>query len=148
MRIFVALLAVAGCRPASTTGPGEVTWDRDTCAHCEMILSDRRFAAQVRDSQKRRLHYFDDIGCAIRWLAEHEPESSLTRNSELPEIWVMSPNGEKWIEARTSRFSAGHQTPMGYGFAAVADDPPQSVELAELSRLIEAREDERRQPGR
>jgi hypothetical protein len=113
-----------------------------------MVLSERRFAAQVRDSQKRKLHRFDDIGCALLWLAAREPEASLARDSELPEVWVMDPSGEKWVDARTTRFGAGFQTPMGYGFAAVEGDSPQSVELAELSRLIEAREDERRQPRR
>ena len=42
------LLLLAACSGDPGTGPAEVTWDRDACARCNMVLSDRHHSAQVR----------------------------------------------------------------------------------------------------
>jgi len=42
--------------------------DRDTCVRCSMVISDRRFAAEMRGGEKNIVFKFDDIGCAVFWM--------------------------------------------------------------------------------
>ena len=45
---------LTGCgRGADDEGLADVHWGRDTCAHCGMVISDRRFAAQVQGGPQR-----------------------------------------------------------------------------------------------
>ena len=61
---------LAGCSGEPLTGPVEIKWDRDVCVRCSMVISDRHFAAQIRDPMKKVLK-FDDFGCAIFWKEQH-----------------------------------------------------------------------------
>ena len=45
---LLVLLTLVGCSGEPETGPAKVTWDRDACERCRMVLSDRHHAAQVR----------------------------------------------------------------------------------------------------
>jgi nitrous oxide reductase accessory protein NosL len=143
-RALLAALALFGaaCAPDTATGPGEIAWDRDVCEHCQMIISERRYAAQVRDADRKRLHRFDDLGCALLWLAGHP--SADAGNAEL---WVLDPGSGDWIDGRAAHYTVGHRTPMGYGFAPAAGRPPDSLDLAEVRRRILAGTDERRHAG-
>ena len=47
----------------------EIKWDRETCLRCSMVISDRRFAAQVRGGPQDMVFKFDDIGCFVFWIA-------------------------------------------------------------------------------
>ncbi len=138
------ILLFVGCSSEPARGPGEVVWDRDTCERCSMAIGDRRFAAQVRDAEDHRLRRFDDVGCALLWLAEREGSPGASR----PEIWVRDRDGERWIDGHTARFGAGFKTPMGYGFGAVDGDPAGSTDLAGVRERLLAREHERRSVGR
>ena len=62
----LAMSVGVACGVRPETGPVDPAWDRDTCERCAMILSDRRFAAQLRYAQDRTVRHFDDLGCAIR----------------------------------------------------------------------------------
>jgi len=114
--ILIAVL-LAGCWSGSNTGPGEIHWDRQTCEHCQMVISERRHAVQIRKTGVRRTHAFDDLGCALLWLEE---QGLLAGSDEEPEIWVRAAADGDWIDARTARFETGLATPMAYGFG-VAD---------------------------
>jgi copper chaperone NosL len=112
----VVLVAVAACSGGQDTGPGEVRWDRVTCERCIMAVSDRHFSAQVRGGpaeKKSRLHYFDDLGCAVLWLQE-QPWQSDPRT----EIWVTDANTGQWLDALSARYETGFITPMDFGFGA------------------------------
>ena len=139
---LAALLILVGCGSEAATGPVNVHWDRDTCERCAMAVGDRRFAAQVRVPDSRRVRLFDDIGCALIWIEENASEPSRAAL----EIWVSDTTGTKWIDARAARFAAGHETPMGYGYATVGADTAQSMGLEEMQRRLAAKEDERRRP--
>lgn len=134
----LALLAAAAlaCGPAPDTGPAEVAFDRDVCERCQMVISDRLHATQVRLEQERGAHLFDDLGCALLWLD--------ARDATPREIWVRSPAGDAWIDGRTARYQAGRNTPMGYGLGPAAD----GISLTEARARVRAMEDERRSdPG-
>ena len=79
MKIFKILLITAilsigllftGCEEKSKTDVAKVHWDRDMCARCVMVVSDRKNTAQVRDPKTGKKYMFDDIGCTILWFKE------------------------------------------------------------------------------
>lgn len=112
----------AACWQSPTTGPGKLHWDRQTCERCQMVISERRHAAQVRMPGKHTTHAFDDLGCALLWLDEQGlGEQGLGEQnhteSDLPyELWLRDPSGAQWIDGRSARFENGLSTPMAYGF--------------------------------
>lgn len=132
--MLIALLS--GCLQEPASGSVEVKWDRDTCVRCNMALSDRHFAAQVRGGDKRKIVKFDDFGCAIFWL-----EKQAWAHDPATEFWVMDYSGNevKWLDARKSHYVPGKTSPMGYGFAAVALPVPGSVTFEEARKQILAK---------
>ena len=107
---------ITGCSPNPQSGPSEIAWDRDICAYCRMIISDRAYAAQVRGGTGNKVYKFDDLGCAVNWL--HERGWS----SDEVEIWVGNhhhPHESRWLDARTAHYVSGQTTPMDYGFGAI-----------------------------
>lgn len=88
------------------TGPAEPVWGKHACAHCAMLLSDRRAAAQVQRDDGEHV-YFDDIGCMVAWLAADE--------SKLRGRWVRTPDARGWAPAEFSYYALEHATPMDYG---------------------------------
>jgi hypothetical protein len=139
----VTLLALGACGAQPTSGPGEVVWDRDICERCQMLISDRRFAAQLRTSHDHRLHYFDDIGCAVMWIEEQGIETS-----QLEELWVASPQGEGWADGFSARYRGNLRTAMDYGFAAAETSEEETISFDEVRRRIVESEGERRSPDR
>ncbi len=117
-----AVLMLGGCWEEAT-GPVDIHWDRDSCELCRMIISDPRFAAQVRGGPKHKPYKFDDIGCAINWLND-KPWAGDPKT----EIWVAERSSSRtqltWLNARDARYLNGEMTPMNYGFGAVAADDP------------------------
>lgn len=138
-RLFLKLPAVAGlallpagCLEGEADGPVPVTLGRDTCEMCRMILSDIRFAAEIRGGPKNRLFKFDDIGCAVRWAAQTpwtaEPGTR---------IWAMNfDDGRTWLDAPKAVYRPGPLSPMGYGYAAVPAPEPGSLSYEELKAAV------------
>lgn len=124
--------SLGACSREPLTGPGEIHWDRDTCERCSMVISDRHFAAQIRDPMKK-LHKFDDFGDAVFFL-EHQnwAEASI-------EFWIADSRDGRWLDARKVRYVGGKRTPMLYGFGAVAEAVEGSVSYEEAKKLILAK---------
>ena len=122
-------LVLTGCSGDPGTGPVAVKWDRDTCARCNMVLSDREHSAQVRyspaDGSRSRVHTFDDIGCAVLWL-----ERQTWRDQAGVEIWVTDYRDGAWIDARAAHFVRGRITPMQYGLGAQRDPAAGALDFA------------------
>ena len=76
------LLLVAACGRES--GPVEITYDRDACEMCGMIISSPRYVTEIRLAADNKPHKFDDIGDAMNWL-----EKDCKSLDEVGEIWVM-----------------------------------------------------------
>jgi nitrous oxide reductase accessory protein NosL len=129
-------LSLTGCSGEALTGPAEIKWDRDVCVRCSMVIGDRQFAAQIRDPMKK-VHKFDDFGCAIYW-KEHQTFS----DAEI-EFWAVDsrvePVGGKWIDARKAAYLGGKRSPMGYGFAAVTAEMPGALAYADARKQILAK---------
>jgi copper chaperone NosL len=107
------ILALAACE--KDKGPVEIKYGRDSCEMCGMIISEPRYAAEVRVVADNRTHKFDDIGDAVNWL-----ELQGVGLQGAKEIWVMdSDDGKTWLDARRAYYRSGH-SPMNYNFAAIA----------------------------
>ena len=107
------LLLVTGCQENKTdSGVAEMHWDRDMCARCVMVISDRKNSVQLRDA-KNKVHKFDDIGCMALWLKEEKIELK-----DSAKIWITDLQTGEWIDARTAFYTAGNITPMSFGYSA------------------------------
>ncbi len=108
-RSALSLLGAAIVLACSRTdGPREPVWGKEPCAHCRMLVGDRRYAAQVLHEGERR--FFDDVGCMVLWLEE--------RGAPSDPAWVRDANGPGWLDARSARYVGGKATPMDFGFEA------------------------------
>ncbi|MDD3447964.1 MAG: hypothetical protein PHF72_02890 [Gammaproteobacteria bacterium] len=127
----VAVLSACGGDPG--TGPAEVKWDRDVCERCLMILSDRRFSAQIRGwpkGDRSRVYYFDDVGCGMLWL-DQQP----WKDDPRVEFWVNDHRDGHWIDARKAWYVRGFTTPMEYGLGA-QDEPAEGALAWEEARKL------------
>ncbi len=128
------LLSLGGCSGEPETGPVEVRFDRDICTRCRMVLSDPRFAAEVRwfpEGKRSRVARFDDIGCAILWL-EQQPFAEDPR----VEIWVTDHRNRQWIDARKAWYVPLNSSPMEYGLGAQSDPAESALDFRQASARI------------
>jgi len=118
-------------------GMVEIKWDRDACVRCNMIISDRRYAAQLRGGPKNEFFKFDDIGCVVIWL-----KSKSWGSDPALRIWATDstdPTGARWLDARTAHYVGGKISPMGYNFAAVSLPQPGSLEFEDVRQHVLAK---------
>lgn len=118
-------------------GMAQIHWDRDTCTRCRMVISDRRFAVQMRGGPKDEALKFDDIGCAVIW-AKSLPwaEDPSTR------LWVASiaeqpaAEGPLWLDGRSAFYLPDRSSPMGYNFGAIAQAAPGALDFATMRERV------------
>ncbi len=121
LTIFVVALFSCG---EQKTGPVDVKWDRDVCNRCQMMLSDRKFSAQIRvfpEGKRSKVFRFDDVGCASLWLNAKDQQTWEADNNT--EFWVTDMNTGEWINARTAWYIEDLTTPMNYGLGAISPSP-------------------------
>lgn len=106
----LGILGVGAC--AKNDEPRDPVWSKTPCAHCAMLVSERRYAAQLVASGDRE--YFDDIGCMVLWLEEHGRKAERT--------WVYEGASARWIDASTARYAPAAKTPMDFGFEAKSSE--------------------------
>lgn len=126
--VSLAALPLLGACKEQKEGPEEIHWGRETCAICGMIISDPRFAAEIRGGEDRALLKFDDIGDAVHWMSiqpwKDAPET---------EFWVMDSNtGTDWLDARKAFYHTDAVSPMDYGYRAVPTQEPGTVDFATM----------------
>ena len=109
----ILVFSFSACEKKSTTDVAEVHWDRDMCARCVMVVSDRQNTTQVRNPKTGKTYMFDDIGCMALWFKEENIEWK-----DKAIVWITDVNTGKWINARTAFYDTENITPMAYGFSA------------------------------
>jgi nitrous oxide reductase accessory protein NosL len=134
--LLLGLTLLVGCSAEPETGPAKVTWDRDACERCRMVLSDRKFAAQIRvppdaGRKRTRVYKFDDIGCAVLWM-----DQQAWRDGPAIEIWVTDHRDGQWIDARTAHYVPVKNTPMEYGLGAQRDPAPDAIGFSQAIQHI------------
>jgi copper chaperone NosL len=102
--LALTCVLVLACQDASS--PVDPVWGKQACANCSMLVSDRRYAAELVTDDGTRL-FFDDPGCMATWLKEGRGRAR--------KMWVRSEGGS-WIDARTARFASNQASPMGFDF--------------------------------
>ncbi len=107
------LLFFSACEKKSTTDVAEVHWDRDMCARCVMVVSDRHNTTQVRNPDTGKKYMFDDIGCMVLWFQE---ENIPWKDKAV--VWITDVNTGEWIDAKKAFYDTENVTPMAYGFSA------------------------------
>ena len=146
-RILLSFIYVllSACSPEQETGPGEVRWDRETCARCNMSLGDRSYSAQVRGApagERTALYKFDEIGCAVIWL-----EDKSWKDDTRTEVWVTDYRNGEWIDARKASYVKGKITPMNYGLGAQADHAEGALDYSQATAHIMMAEKDQHQHG-
>ena len=122
---IAAALAALGCKRLDLPeGMVETKFDRDVCSRCSMVISDRRFAAQLKGGPKQKSFKFDDIGCVVFWLRDQDWESDPATR-----IWIADSAGDTWLDARKAFYVGGKTSPMGYNFAAVHTRMPGALDF-------------------
>ena len=106
LAVLLGAVAAVACKPSDA--PAEPVWGKEPCAHCKMLVSDKRYAAQVIDDSGEH-RFFDDIGCMVLWMDARQPPSR---------AWVRESTTGAWLDARTARYARGARTPMDFGFEA------------------------------
>jgi copper chaperone NosL len=138
---LLAALGACGSDDGWPEGMQPIHWDRDTCERCRMVISDRRFAAQLMGGPKRQAFKFDDIGCAVFWLRD---KAALFPWAAEPatRFWVADvfSRGQQaqWLDARSAHYLS-KTSPMGYNFGATAHPQAGSVDFRSLGEHVLAR---------
>lgn len=129
--IAVLILAgLAACSGDPPTGPVEIKFGRDTCDFCRMIISDPRFASQVRGGPDHKAFKFDDLGEALVFLSLQP-----WRDEAGVEIWVMDmTTGKAWLNAREAHYVTVGMSPMGFNYGAIREPRPGSIPFAEFHK--------------
>lgn len=111
-----AALALAGCGGrASADEPPKISYGRDTCARCRMIVSDERYAAALTGKDAGAA-LFDDPGELVAFVQE---SGGLNGRR----AWVHDYAAGAWLDATTAHFAADTEamTPMATGVVAFAE---------------------------
>lgn len=130
--VVLVVLAVAwiiGGGRAVPSGPQPITWHKQPCAHCKMLIEEPAHAAQLITEDGEVLS-FDDPGCALRHLADHHPA--------VRELWFHHATEDRWLSASEVGFITGGDTPMASGLLAVDRTKPGALTL-EAAQALTAR---------
>lgn len=127
--LLAALAAGAGCGRDAGTGPPEILYGQDICAHCGMIISDERFAAAavMFEDGRRVVRAYDDVGCML----EDDPGAVAVR-------WVRGYRDGQWHDAGSAVYLASPKlhTPMASGLAAFGSRADALAARKELEGVI------------
>jgi len=135
-------LALSACGKSEwPEGMAEVNWDRETCPRCSMVISDRRFAAQLRGGPKNMVVKFDDIGCLTFWIRDNL-KTYPWLDDPATRMWVadVTSQGKEviWLDPRQAHYVT-RTSPMGYNFGAVAHPQTGSLDFAGMRQHVLAK---------
>jgi hypothetical protein len=123
---IAGVIAIVRGGTAIPDGVQAIEWNRQPCAHCQMLVGDPRHAAQLITADGDVLS-FDDPGCALRYLEQHHPT--------VHRLWFHHATAERWIPVDHVGFVVGGTTPMGSGLLAVERDAPNALDLTAATRV-------------
>ena len=102
------MLLLTACLQEGAVTAKDPICNKESCSRCRMVLSEKRYAAQ-RILPNGEVHFYDDIGCAMRH--NHTVDDG--------KLFVRPYGGEDWVPAEEAMFLSGLRTPMNSGFGAV-----------------------------
>lgn len=122
-----AVIHFSGAPPS---GPVEIAWDDEVCAHCRMHVSERGYAVQLQTREGEVL-VFDDPGCAILYIDDNDPH--------VHALYFHHVEEDRWIAQRDVAFVETQSSPMGYQLGAVDRRTPNSISIDDVRARIAAR---------
>ena len=136
MKFLISLflvLSFSACEKKDKSGVAKVHWDRDMCARCVMVVSDRHNTTQVKNPDTGKKYMFDDIGCMALWFDE---ENIQWRDRAI--VWITDVNTGEWIDAKKAFYDTENITPMAYGFSAhkTKDTIKKGQEIIDYNEVI------------
>lgn len=137
------VVALSGCKKDNwPEGMSEIKWDRNTCIRCNMVISDRRFAAEIRGGPNQTVFMFDDIGCLLFWLRDKIDKYPWMTDAAT-RLWVADSDSKsrdemQWLDPRQASY-VKKTSPMAYNFGAVGSPLPGSVDFNDMRRLTLAK---------
>jgi copper chaperone NosL len=134
-RAALAALALALAACARGEGPSPIAWDREPCAHCRMLISEPRFAAQL-ETEDGEVRSFDDPGCLLAELVSRSPRVAA--------LWFHHAHEDRWLAGAAVAFERAERTPMGWGLGAVDAGTPGAASLAQAQAQVAAKLEQRR----
>ncbi len=133
----LAALMLSACGDDGDWAEGmlPIKWDRDTCLHCMMVISDRRFAVEIRGGHRNDAFKFDDIGCAATWRVEKMNQYPWLAQTDFG-FWVAdyATHGKKWLNALNAHYVNGPTSPMAYNYSATAELQAGSVDYETMAK--------------
>ncbi|MEW6514039.1 MAG: hypothetical protein AB1443_08570 [Pseudomonadota bacterium] len=141
--LAAALASLGGCGKDEgwPEGMQPIKWDRDTCIICNMAISDKRFAGEMRGGPKNAVFKFDDPGCIALCINDKADKFPWVRDPAT-KIWVMDSNVRgndmRWLDARTAQYAAKF-SPMGYNYGAVAHPQAGAVDFNTMCEHVVAK---------
>ncbi|MBB1076898.1 hypothetical protein HUU62_21065 [Rhodoferax sp. 4810] len=134
----LATLVLAACGDEGNWPEGmlPIKWDRDACVRCKMIISDPRFAVEIRGGPKKTVFKFDDMGCAATWRVEKLSQHPWMAEPDTG-FWVAdyASKGEKWLNALKAHYQSGRTSPMGYNYAAFAEPQGDTISYEAMMEI-------------
>ncbi len=113
------LWCLGNCVEKTPDAPPTVYLGESVCAHCNMIISDERFACAtvVRAARGSEARLFDDFNCQRQFEQDHPNETILAR-------WGHDYESGAWLHPEQGWFvhSETLVTPMGSQTALFADE--------------------------
>lgn len=130
----ILILIFLGCENKNDSGIGKVHWDRDMCARCVMVVSDRHNTVQLQVPTSKKQYVFDDIGCMAIWLDETNASFK-----DSVKVWVNDASNGEFIDAREAFYTTQNITPMSFGFSAykTKKDIKGNAEIINYKEVIE-----------
>ena len=131
--------ALSGCSQSDwPEGMHPIVWDRDQCTRCSMVISDPRFAAEIRGGTDNTAFKFDDIGCLIFWLQDQASTYPWMIEADT-RMWVADFNNQhepfRWITPDRAHF-VSKTSPMGYNFGAFSTPQEGSIDFDNMRKRI------------
>jgi nitrous oxide reductase accessory protein NosL len=108
--LLVPAVLLVACGEPSADGPPSVRLGESLCDHCNMSISDGRWATAtvVEGPRGPEARLFDDFNCQVNYENKHPDIKVLAR-------WSHSHPGNEWMNTQNGRFllSPNLRTPMG-----------------------------------
>lgn len=94
----------------------------EMCSYCRMAISEKRFAAELIDSESQAFK-FDDIGCLVNFVRNKKSSSKPVA------YFVMDFDAREWVKAESAFYvrSSEVATPMNGGMIAFKDQSKAQV---------------------
>ncbi len=131
--VFVLLLFAFACKPQADFKPKEINFDRDICELCLMGLADQKYSVQLTNSEGKTI-WFDDIGCYVNYKGS-DGWKKFIRDGEY-KSWIGDCETGKWIDTEKANYRFGDDTPMGYGFGALAEANDSTFDFNTVAQRI------------